>query len=66
MSEAYEKAGEYIGKIAAGTSPSNLPCSTPEDDLIQVWVNDRTAVAHQMNLANIPAMLDGKPVNRRP
>jgi len=66
MSEAYEKAGEYVGRVAAGASPSDIACSVPDEDLIQVWVNDRTAVAHQMNLANIPALLDGKQVYRRP
>ncbi len=66
MREAYEKAGEYIGKIAAGKSPSDIPCSTPDEDEMKVWVNDRTAVTHQFNLVNIPKELCDWPVVRRP
>jgi putative ABC transport system substrate-binding protein len=66
MTEAYKKAGEYIGQVANGVSPSDIKCSKPEENLIEVWVNDRTARHHGFDLTKIPPQLGNKPVNRRP
>ena len=66
MTEAYQKAGEYIGRVAAETAPSDLECSQPQEGLIEVWVNERTARMLGFDLAKIPPQLGNKPVQRRP
>ena len=59
IEEAYEKAGEYVGRILLGANPANMACSTPASPMLFV----KLSTASDLGLSPVPATLDGVQVN---
>jgi len=57
IEEAYEKAGEYAGRILLGEKPAGMPCSTPASPTL--FVKGATAISLGLT---VPPMLDGESV----
>ena len=59
IEEAYEKAGEYVGRILLGEKPAGMACSTPASPTLFV----KKSTAMSLGLWPVPATLDGEQVN---